>query len=136
MEIVDQASGAWGHINVDEIVEYEQVPVGVGEAPPAAAFALHQNTPNPFNPTTRITFDLPAAGRAHLAVFDVRGRLVRQLVDAPLAAGPNVAVWDGTRSDGSRCCERAVLLPAAVRKPSRPSPVDGAAQIDGCAVEI
>jgi hypothetical protein len=100
LEIADEASGPWGHVNVDEIVESYAEPV---DAPaPAARFALHQNVPNPFNPRTRIRFEVPAAGRARLAVFDVRGRLVQGLLDAKLPAGPFEVSWDGTTASGQR----------------------------------
>jgi hypothetical protein len=58
--------------------------------------ALHQNAPNPFNPSTRIAFELTAPEHVRLAIHDVRGRLVRVLVDDSLPAGTEHAVdWDG-----------------------------------------
>ncbi len=61
---------------------------------------LHQNAPNPFNPATRIRYDLPAAAHVRVAVFDAQGRLVRQLVDAPVAAGSHFVDWLGTNDQG------------------------------------
>ncbi len=78
-------------------VETAAAEVRVGAAP---RFALLPNTPNPFNPTTRLRFDLPHHGRARLDVYDVRGRCVRTLVDAVLEAGSHTAVWDGTDASG------------------------------------
>jgi hypothetical protein len=64
---------------------------------------LHQNVPNPFNPTTRITFDLAKAGHVKLQVFDVAGRLVRTLVDATLPARRgHEAVWNGLDESAHR----------------------------------
>jgi flagellar hook capping protein FlgD len=57
---------------------------------------LLQNKPNPFNPGTRIDFQLLAPESVHLAVYDIRGRLVRVLLDAPLPAGDAAVNWDGT----------------------------------------
>ncbi len=63
-------------------------------------FALHQNSPNPFNPCTTISFDLPSAGEVHLEVFDVTGRLVATLLDGPCEAGRQAAIWRGRSDDG------------------------------------
>ncbi len=55
-----------------------------------------QNYPNPFNPQTTIAYSLPRDTRVRLQVFDVRGRLVRTLVDGPRAAGQHTVPFDGT----------------------------------------
>jgi hypothetical protein len=68
-------------------------------APVPGALSVAQNVPNPFNPTTRIRFALPAREMVDLRVYDVRGSLVRTLVTGELGAGTHDAVWDG-RSDG------------------------------------
>ncbi len=72
----------------------------VPETPPSAAVVLRQNAPNPFNPGTRIAFSLARAGRVRLAVLDLRGRVVRTLVDGELPAGDGEATWDGTDAAG------------------------------------
>ena len=65
------------------------------------AYALYQNAPNPFNPTTEIRYDVPATGgRVTLRVYDVDGRLVRTLVDEVQAEGARSVVWDGKNSRG------------------------------------
>ncbi len=46
-------------------------------------------------------FALPEAGRADLAIYDVRGRLVRTLVEAELPAGEHTAYWDGRDARGA-----------------------------------
>jgi hypothetical protein len=66
----------------------------------ALTLALDQNVPNPFNPTTSISFTLPAAQRVTLSVFDVNGRLVRTLVDNDLLGGFKQYQWDGTDAAG------------------------------------
>ena len=58
-------------------------------------YALHQNFPNPFNPSTEILFDLPETTVVSLIVYDVLGREVVRLVDAKLPAG-----WHRTHFDG------------------------------------
>lgn len=71
-------------------------------APPAAAgAALLGNAPNPFNPSTRIFYELPAGGaRVRLDIHDLGGRLVRTLVAGERAGGPHIALWDGCADDG------------------------------------
>ncbi len=61
---------------------------------------LHSVTPNPFNPTTRISFELPTSGPVRLRIFDLRGNLVRTLVDGFRAAGEHDLTWDGTSDSG------------------------------------
>ena len=65
--------------------------------------ALFQNVPNPFNPATTIRFDLATDGPVALRIYDVAGRLVRTLIDAPLPAGfGKSATWDGLDAAGNR----------------------------------
>lgn len=51
------------------------------------AFVLHQNFPNPFNPTTQITFELPKSGEVSLMLFDVLGQEVGTLLSGTMDAG-------------------------------------------------
>jgi len=56
--------------------------------------------PNPFNPSISIPFSLGAPGRARIAVFDVRGRLVSVLADRTFPAGEHEIVWRGRNGAG------------------------------------
>ena len=49
--------------------------------------ALYKNYPNPFNPSTTISYALPVSGHVNLTVYDMQGRAVRVLVNAQRAAG-------------------------------------------------
>jgi hypothetical protein len=65
------------------------------------AYGLYPNVPNPFNPITTISFDVPAGGGAvTLRIYDVSGRLVRTLVDGYQTAGQKQAIWNGTDNQG------------------------------------
>ncbi|MGE5681850.1 MAG: multicopper oxidase domain-containing protein [Bacillota bacterium] len=64
------------------------------------AFALHQNFPNPFNPSTTIQFQLPTAGHVDLKVYDSIGRVVTTLADNVFEAGTHSVQWNGTDSFG------------------------------------
>jgi hypothetical protein len=57
--------------------------------------------PNPFNPTTRLRYYLPAKTKVELILFDVRGRVVRKLVDGQ-SRGPgwSSVTWDGRTQSG------------------------------------
>jgi len=60
-------------------------------------FALGDNYPNPFNPTTTISFDMPVTGHVKLEVFNILGRKVSTLVDEQLDAGNHTVSWDASR---------------------------------------
>jgi hypothetical protein len=74
--------------------------IGTGVDAHASAFALNQNTPNPFNPTTSIQFSVPTAGNARLVVYNAAGQVVRTLVDGVVEAGSHEISWDGTDNFG------------------------------------
>ena len=70
---------------------------GVSSPPAESAVVLGGARPNPFNPITRINYSIPSKQRVHLAVFDVRGRLLETLVDGIKGAGDHVVEWNATR---------------------------------------
>ena len=57
-------------------------------------FELEGNYPNPFNPTTTITFNVPEASPVRLAVYDMLGREVRVLIDGNVSPGRTEVVFD------------------------------------------
>ena len=63
--------------------------------------ALRPNVPNPFNPNTRIRFDLPQSTPAQLTIHDVLGRRVRTLLSGLRGAGTHQVEWDGRDADGA-----------------------------------
>ena len=74
---------------------------GLTDAGTPAVTRILPNAPNPFNPQTRINFELSQPGRARLAIFDVTGRRVKTMHDGHLESGPHSLVWQG-RDDGGR----------------------------------
>jgi subtilisin family serine protease len=85
---------------------------GTGDDTPSAVarrFALEQNRPNPFNPSTQIQFSIPAGARVQLRIYDLRGRLVRALVDQDYEAGTWQITWNG-RDDGGRSVASGTYL--------------------------
>jgi len=70
----------------------------VGDSP--HVFALKGNYPNPFNPSTKVSFVIQEAGPATIDVLDLQGHVVRTLHSGHLDAGPADVVWDGTDAAG------------------------------------
>jgi hypothetical protein len=66
-----------------------------------AANRLHQNFPNPFNPTTVIAFDLKEPAFVRLRVYDAAGRLVRTLLHRRLDPSRHEVPWNGTDDAGA-----------------------------------
>jgi hypothetical protein len=69
---------------------------------PAAEPILHQNHPNPFNPSTTISYVIHEDARVTLEIFDVEGRLVTKLVDTYQIRGPYTVRWNGVDHTGVR----------------------------------
>jgi hypothetical protein len=63
-------------------------------------YALYQNYPNPFNPETTIRYALPREEQVSLAIFNIRGQLVKTLVDESVQAGYHSLVWNGRNEAG------------------------------------
>jgi hypothetical protein len=68
---------------------------------PAASF-LSQNYPNPFAQRTGIAYGLARDAHVSVRIYDVRGRLVRTLVDGPRGAKAHTTWWDGRDARGTR----------------------------------
>lgn len=65
------------------------------EASVPDGYSLGSNYPNPFNPSTRISFTIAQPEHVSLTVYDALGREVAKLVDADLGAGSHTATFDG-----------------------------------------
>jgi hypothetical protein len=100
-------SGAWRDADVESGATYAYRLVIAG---PAGAELLGErtvtvaapgrsrllgNAPNPFNPATRVRFELARHGDVQLTIYDVRGRIVRSIRTADLLAGAHALAWDG-----------------------------------------
>jgi hypothetical protein len=99
--IVIQATDS-GELSVEDtlLVTVNGRPTSVPDPILPERYALHQNAPNPFNPTTIIGFDMLDSGPVRLSVFDVSGRLVRTLVDERMPAARHQILWDGRDDRG------------------------------------
>jgi hypothetical protein len=81
-----------------------ETPTGivVEDPPPCKQLSLFQNYPNPFNPTTTISLTLPERERVTLSVYDVKGGLVKTLLDCVIGEGYQERIWDGKDSRGNQ----------------------------------
>jgi hypothetical protein len=63
-------------------------------------FALEQNSPNPFNPSTAIRYSIPEPAKVELRIYNILGQAVKTLVDEEQLPGFYQEVWDGTDERG------------------------------------
>jgi subtilisin family serine protease len=91
----------WGIIDAAKAITYLTSADTGEDTNSPIAFSLRQNFPNPFNPGTRIIYQLKVNAAVTLRVYDLLGREVRTLVDAHQAMGPYLREWDGTDNNGA-----------------------------------
>jgi len=86
--------------------------VAVPEAPATlpAGFYYEGSHPNPFNAATTLVFSLPTDGTVSLRIYDLAGRLVRNLDTGRLTAGRHEMTWDGRDDAGRTAASGAYLL--------------------------
>ncbi len=60
-----------------------------------------QAAPNPFNPMTKISFNMPQKGHVSIKIYGLRGELVRTLIDDVVDAGQHSVTWNGTSNSGA-----------------------------------
>ncbi len=89
------------------------VPTSVEDAIPGGnlprSLGLSQNFPNPFNPSTTIRYSLAAESWVTLAVYDLRGKMIRRLVEENQSPGQHSVHWDG-RDDAGRQVSSGIYL--------------------------
>ncbi len=72
-------------------------------------FKLHHNFPNPFNPVTTITYEIPTRSMVKLSIYDMRGRSIRTLINKEMTAGYKSSQWDATDEQG-KAVEAGIYL--------------------------
>ncbi len=58
-----------------------------------------KNYPNPFNPTTTISFDLPKSANVDLSIYNIKGQKVKTLTDEKYSKGKHSLIWNGTNDE-------------------------------------
>ncbi|MFC1482163.1 carboxypeptidase regulatory-like domain-containing protein, partial [Candidatus Neomarinimicrobiota bacterium] len=79
---------------------YEYLGFADGRSLPAV-YALGANYPNPFNPSTTISYQLPEASDMVMRIYDIAGRELRTLIQGNVDAGYHRIVWDGLDNGGA-----------------------------------
>jgi len=92
-----------------EVVRQSASAIDIGGDVPAVTHLVGAY-PNPFNPRTKVAFELAAAEHVRVEIFDLRGRLVRRLVDERLPAGRYERTWDGADTHGGKVSSGSYLL--------------------------
>jgi hypothetical protein len=92
--IVDQETGWFGHINIDEIEEI-QIHSAATEPLPPTALTHHDASPNPGQAKTTISFALSRASRAQVRIYDLRGRRIWTSPLAEDTPGRHTVSWQG-----------------------------------------
>ena len=86
-------TGSWELIRQDRSVDTGRDPAG--DIP--LATRLHANYPNPFNPSTTLSYDLHIAGEVRVSVYDALGRRIAILTDTRMNAGRHELTWEASR---------------------------------------
>ncbi len=95
-----------GRFGVNELsprddLDFKLFPTDAGNQLPVRQSAHLSNIhPNPFNPSTKIEFELPRRGMAELAVYNAKGERVAVLANGELASGSHFRTWNGIDSNG------------------------------------
>jgi len=63
-------------------------------------FDLHGNYPNPFNPSTTITFQIPDQAHVTVCVYDLQGKIIAELLNKSVSSGSHMVRWEGKNDQG------------------------------------
>ncbi len=81
------------------LFEYTYVPSSVDDELPKPEVTL-SNYPNPFNPETKIVFNLPEEGNVKLEIYNIKGQKVKTLLDCYMSPGRSEMIWNGKDDNG------------------------------------
>jgi hypothetical protein len=74
--------------------------VGIEDPSAPSSYALEQNFPNPFNPSTTVTYSVPKSGQVNVMVYDLLGNHVKTLVNEVQEPGRYEVKWNATNAQG------------------------------------
>jgi len=99
--VQDNAGTNYSDDSGDFIITDTQSSIEINDHNPTV-FKLHPNYPNPFNPTTTISYDLSRSSNVELKIYDQLGRLVKTLVNDRQNANHYKVSWDGRDEAGNQ----------------------------------
>ena len=67
------------------------------------------NYPNPFNPTTNICFQLSETDKINLSIYNIKGRLIKRLINQKMKGGEHNVIWNG-KDGNNKCCSSGIYL--------------------------
>ncbi|MCP4569680.1 MAG: T9SS type A sorting domain-containing protein [FCB group bacterium] len=82
-------------VAINNVTDVEDV-----NGPLPGQFSLEQNSPNPFNPLTKIEFYLPRQSKVELSIYNIQGQKVATLINRSLPVGDHEIIWNGTDDAG------------------------------------
>ncbi len=88
---------------------YEFTTICFGNPPTPPKFTLSGNYPNPFNPTTTISYSIPSDGNVELIVYNIRGQKVKTLISGTQPTGVYNVTWNG-KDENDRSVSSGVYL--------------------------
>ena len=98
---LDPHDHATGIIIVDKVVSVPDVPIN--------NLMLHQNAPNPFQYSTNLFFELKNSAKVSINIYDMQGRLVKNLLNESLPGGEHIISWDGENERNTKVAKGVYL---------------------------
>jgi Fibronectin type III domain/Secretion system C-terminal sorting domain len=107
-----------GNSSYSNAAQATTLPIGIAKSEEVPdKFRLYMNYPNPFNPVTKISFDIPKSSGAKLVIYNISGKVMETLVNQKLSAGKYEVTWfAGNYSSGVYFCRIEAGNFTAVRK--------------------
>ncbi len=95
-----ELNDGYPYLNFPNSVPNDDVTI---ETPLLSKAVLHSAYPNPFNPSTTISFDLASPENVKIDIYNIKGQIVKQLVNKAYDKGDHSLVWDGKDNIGKAC---------------------------------
>ncbi len=92
----------WDSLEILQAAQVNLYPTNVNDPAVPAEISLHQNFPNPFNPSTTISFSIAQTSSfVNLEIFNTKGQKVKTLVNERFSSGQHSIIWNGTDDNGN-----------------------------------